>query len=143
MQIKTELGCDNHSNDNLRSKPAIKNNPDIEDKDISSKISALLRELNDMELKSNKLNPTLSKSKREEIPPNTKNINEFKLSIMVKNKLNDDVKKSFEPKECMQNNGKLLRIIKNPKTLISEKTKTCIDRLLHNGIVDYKISNLY
>jgi len=110
--------------------------------DIPSKISELFKELNEMEIKANNAIKSLQKNKKDipsHVPEptlNTKNFYEFKLNIMVRNKLNDETKVLHDQHELLQNHTSLVRMIKNPKNLISEKTKTCMDRILSNGYVD-------
>ncbi len=134
MQIKSELG----GKDLTKLKATATHSHSNEGIDISSKISTLFKELNDMEAKSNKVLPCKKDYHGDKI--NTKNINEFKLSVMIKNKLHDD-KYRIDSNEIMQNQINLMKHIKNPNNLISERTKECMDRLLDNeGMVDKKIS---
>lgn len=141
MQIKNEFGIDTVTSSNKSKltdhvKSIGKNQQEI---DIPNKINALFRELNDMEIKSNKESKNIKNDSyvKRDNDMNTKNFNEFKLSVVVRNTLDERNKMKMQNLEEVnrnQVNSNLVRIIKNPKTLISDKTKICMDRLLNNGI---------
>lgn len=115
--------------------------------DIPGKITSIYKELNDMEDKANRASFSLHNNKNKKLGKEeeiiTKSISEFKLSLMIKNKLNDEVKRPLDPNTLASNQNLLLRMIKNPNNHISEKTKSSMDRLLNNGFVDKDPVQMY
>ena len=107
--------------------------------DIPSKIKFLHKELSYDDMLSNEKNnidKEVSKHKKEEWIIKTKNLNEFKLSMMVSNKKNDEIPRILSYNELVSTNGNLIRIIGNTRNLISGKIKNCMENLLQNKILD-------
>jgi len=143
MKIKQDLIVQDYVKVKNIANIKIENQEVIEGSDIPSKISSLLKELKQpFESDAKGKKATSGKKLNKNDNPNnvnsnnqTKNFTEYKYDIIMKNNLNNDENKHVSD-EILQSQCKLLHMIKNPNTLICDKTKHCMDRLLNNGLVE-------
>jgi len=144
--MKNEINTVNY---NTKSKNSKKNlNIKIEEEnsqrdDINAKINTIYQELNYKDIQMNTINAastnyTRRDEKKEEIFYKTKHLNEFKINIMVQNQNNEEVVKILDYIELVSKNGHLIKIIHNPRNLISNKIKSYMENLLQNKILEKK-----